>query len=118
MANWETTVIFGIVSLTFLFFWQSFKVSEEHWAYKLFTHLMGWAGMILVTALLHTIVQTSEPTATDVISLIDRTLYILIFTFFAIFMYWLIYYIYSYYKGNVQPLFQMRKKVGVVNVRR
>lgn len=101
MSNWESTVIFGIVSLTFLFFWQGFKINDEHWALKLFTHLLGWAGMILTTTMLHSIVETSEPTATGVISLLDNAMFIMIFIFVGVFVYWVIYYIYQYYKGHI-----------------
>lgn len=92
--SWEAGIVIALVSLTVLFFWQSFKFDDKgvHSLLKLFLYMLGWVGVVLLMGVLRLMVEFSADTAVGVIALLDMAWLMIIFVFIMIFLYWLLFF--------------------------
>lgn len=110
--SWENAVVLGIVGVVLVLFWQSFQIDPKHWALRLLTYLMGWAGILLLVGLLRMIVEDSNPTSTGIIAVLNTTWLVMMWIFFLIFLYWMIYHSVEYWQTHLKKI-QGERRDGI-----
>ena len=98
--SWEIAVVMGVLGIVGCLFWQSFSLSEENWAIKLLTYLLGWVGMIWLIGIMKTILDEQTTVPSRVMSMLDVGYLFMLWTFIGLFVYWVIMHSIAYWKAN------------------
>jgi hypothetical protein len=109
---WESATIFGLASLTFLFFWQAAKFDENaedvHKYMKLLMYFLGWGGVLMIISVSRLIVDFSAPTATGVVRMLDVLWWIIISIVVLVVLYWMLFFAWAYMQPKIEEWKRLR----------
>lgn len=100
--TWESSVVVGLVGITFFLFWTSFKLDERHWAIRLLSFLLGWGLILGVVGMLREIVEFDAVGATSVLALLNVIWYGLMWVYFALLAYFIVMWCVDYWRANLK----------------
>lgn len=89
---WMLAIVFGLVSITALFFWMASRFMEEtDKVLRWMMYLMGWFGIILTVSMLPVMLLDIDPGSTRTLNLLYTVWEIMIYLFVFLMLYWVYY---------------------------